>query len=154
MPSVISPPTIFPSVTSDHLLAFQFSSWYPRFAAQSIKSTIIRPLNEEFLEYLNADGVFMPEGAEDMLVSFLDYRQGLELDSYGRPAESTLSDDEGDEGDDEPRRTFAFPELDAKIREAVKDYGAVFPKLNFSSPRVRFNCAHRLAFSCTVDAAL
>ncbi|GJE88268.1 D123 domain-containing protein [Phanerochaete sordida] len=118
MPSTISPPTVFPPTTPEHVLAFQFSSWYPRFAAQSIKSTIVRPLSEEFLEYLNADGVFMPEGADDI------------------PAESSLSDDEkDDESDDEPRRTFAFPELDARIREAVKDYGAVFPKLNFSSPR-------------------
>lgn len=50
-----------------------------------------------------------------------------------------LSDDEDgedDDEDDEARRKFAFPELDAKIRQAVKQYGAVFPKLNFSSPRV------------------
>lgn len=58
------------------------------------------------------------------------------------PVESGLSDDEDSEDDDndedeQPRRKFAFPELDTKIREAVKQYGAVFPKLNFSSPRVR-----------------
>lgn len=57
-----------------------------------------------------------------------------------RPAESALSDDDDDDDDDddqddEPRR-FAFPELDAKIRECIKEYGAVFPKLNFSSPKV------------------
>jgi hypothetical protein len=55
--------------------------------------------------------------------------------------ESSLSDDEEDanessDDEEEPRRKFAFPELDAKIREVVKQYGAVFPKLNFSSPRV------------------
>lgn len=51
-----------------------------------------------------------------------------------------LSDDE-DSGadsdeDDQDRRRYAFPELDAKIRDSVAKYGAVFPKLNFSSPRV------------------
>lgn len=63
-----------------------------------------------------------------------------------RPAESTLSDDEGEgEGEDsdgsedgEVRRRFAFPELDAQIRECIRTYGAVFPKLNFSSPKVPF----------------
>lgn len=57
---------------------------------------------------------------------------------------SALSDDEdgSEDGSDsdgeeqEPRRNFAFPELDTRIRDAVKEYGAVFPKLNFSSPRV------------------
>lgn len=70
-----------------------------------------------------------------------------------RPVEYTLSDHEdenpksendeeqGDEGEDEdvadePRRTFTFPELDRQIREAISQYGSVFPKLNFSSPRV------------------
>jgi len=56
----------------------------------------------------------------------------------GRPAESTLSDDEDsdEESDDEEEtRRFAFPELDAQIRASIKTYDAVFPKLNFSSPK-------------------
>ncbi len=61
-----------------------------------------------------------------------------------RPVESTLSDGEEQsdndedesEGGEEERRKFAFPELDTQIREAISRYGAVFPKLNFSSPRV------------------
>ncbi|KAI0947119.1 hypothetical protein AcV7_009632 [Taiwanofungus camphoratus] len=122
MPSTANIPTLFPALASDSLLAFQFSSWYPRFSSLSIKSTIIRPLSQEFREYLDSDSVFVPEGAEDV------------------PAESTLSDDEGydlegSEEADELQRKFAFPDLDAQIREAISDYGAVFPKLNFSSPR-------------------
>ncbi|KAH9889813.1 D123-domain-containing protein [Cubamyces lactineus] len=120
MPAPVHTPPLFPSHSPEALLAFQFSSWYPRFSAHSIKSTVIRPLSPAFREYLDSDGVFVPEGAEDV------------------PAESTLSDDEDaadeDESTDEPAR-FAFPELDARIREAIADYGAVFPKLNFSSPR-------------------
>ena len=42
-----------------------------------------------------------------------------------------------DDGDDELQERFAFPEIDAKIRRAISDYGGVFPKLNFSSPKVR-----------------
>ncbi|KAI0953121.1 hypothetical protein AcW1_007431 [Taiwanofungus camphoratus] len=122
MPSTANIPILFPALASDSLLAFQFSSWYPRFSSLSIKSTIIRPLSQEFREYLDSDSVFVPEGAEDV------------------PAESTLSDDEGydlegSEEADELQRKFAFPDLDAQIREAISDYGAVFPKLNFSSPR-------------------
>ncbi|KAH9936177.1 D123-domain-containing protein [Fomitopsis serialis] len=101
----------------------------PQVLNLSIKSTIIRPLSQDFLEYLDADGVFMPEGADDT------------------PVESTLSDEEDGSGyesdsEDEQHRKFAFPELDEKIRDAVSQYEAVFPKLNFSSPRL----------GCGVDA--
>ncbi|KAF5369258.1 hypothetical protein D9758_002637 [Tetrapyrgos nigripes] len=111
----------FPPQSSDYILSFQFSSWYPKFRHVSIKSTVIRPLLQDFVDYMNADGVFIPEGSEDV------------------PATSTLSDDEnGDESDDEGEeesRKFAFPELNEKIRECIREYGAVFPKLNFSSPK-------------------
>ncbi len=44
-------------------------------------------------------------------------------------------DDEEEEEEDTAQR-YAFPELDQQIRKAIEEYGAVFPKLNFSSPRV------------------
>ncbi|KAI0670952.1 D123-domain-containing protein [Trametes maxima] len=121
MPAPVSVPPLFPTYSPEAILAFQFSSWYPRFTAQTIKSTVIRPLSAPFHEYLDSDGVFVPEGAENLV------------------ADSTLSDDEGvdqdDDDDDDELPKFAFPELDAQIREAIAKYGAVFPKLNFSSPR-------------------
>ncbi|KAG5222552.1 D123-domain-containing protein [Salix suchowensis] len=36
----------------------------------TIKSTVIRPLSKDFEEYLNADGVFVPEGSDDMSVAW------------------------------------------------------------------------------------
>jgi hypothetical protein len=51
-----------------------------------------------------------------------------------RLAEISESDDY--EAEDEERPRYAFPDLDKQIRSAVDEYGAVFPKLNFSSPRV------------------
>ncbi|KIK69599.1 hypothetical protein GYMLUDRAFT_33971 [Collybiopsis luxurians FD-317 M1] len=108
---------LFPQQSSSYILSFQFSSWYPIFHSSSLKSTVIRPLSREFFEYLNADQVFVPKGSEDI------------------PAESSLSDNEDDGGDDSEQQVFAFPELDEKIRAAIKEYGAVFPKLNFSSPK-------------------
>ena len=59
------PDDIFPVSTPNSILAFQFSSWYPRFKQISIKSTIIKPLEDSFREYLNSDGVFLPDGSEN-----------------------------------------------------------------------------------------
>jgi hypothetical protein len=42
------------------------------------------------------------------------------------------------DSDDEATAKYSFPELDAQIRATIDEYGgAVFPKLNFSSPKVR-----------------
>lgn len=60
-----------PPLTRADILAFQFSSWYPTFAALSMKSTIIRPLAPDFRAYLDADGVFVPTGSEDVFVRLL-----------------------------------------------------------------------------------
>jgi len=69
---------LFPIQTPSYILAFQFSSWYPKFSNQSIKSTIVRPLSQEFIDYLNSESVFVPEGSEDLLVN-LHHCELLEL---------------------------------------------------------------------------
>jgi hypothetical protein len=67
--TIMSPP-LFPVQTPDYILSFQFSSWYPTFSSISIKSTVIRPLDEAFKEYLNSDGVFVPEGSDNASVAY------------------------------------------------------------------------------------
>ncbi|KAG1729917.1 hypothetical protein EDB19DRAFT_1594311, partial [Suillus lakei] len=53
---------IFPAQTPNHSLSFQISSWSLIFASNSIKSTIICPLDEDFKEHINSDGILIPEG--------------------------------------------------------------------------------------------
>jgi len=36
-----------------------FSKWYPKYKKVSLKSRII-PLEEEFINYLNEDGIYLP----------------------------------------------------------------------------------------------
>ncbi|KAG8852107.1 hypothetical protein FRB96_008908 [Tulasnella sp. 330] len=113
----------FPPLTRSTVLAFQCSSWYAAFAPITVKSTIVRPLPEEFRQYLESDGVTIPAGAEDTFV-----------------AQSSLSNSESDTSDTEsdipPQRTFSFPDLDATIRKTIVKYeGAVFPKLNWTAPK-------------------
>ena len=63
--------------------------------------------------------------------------------NYIRPQKITLEDDHDHDcdSDDEAGSSavrYSFPELDAQIRATIDEYGgAVFPKLNFSSPKVR-----------------
>ncbi|KAF9506262.1 hypothetical protein BS47DRAFT_1374151 [Hydnum rufescens UP504] len=117
---------VFPQLTPADVLACQCSSWYPTFDKITIKSKIIKPLPAEFLEYLEADTVSIPEGSEDAVPV-------TELSDEDSDSEK------GDEDDDDPHssslRKYAFPALDAQIREAISTFGAVFPKLNWTSPQ-------------------
>ncbi|KAG2153021.1 D123-domain-containing protein [Suillus bovinus] len=125
---------LFPLQTPDYLLSFQFSSWYPTFSSISIKSTIIRPLDQTFKEYLDSDGIFVPEGSENVSVGYVHHLFHSHSLPTLSPAESSPSHQE-DEDDAAVGRTFSFPDLDEGIRQIIKEYGATFPKLNFSSPK-------------------
>lgn len=58
-------PSVFPPLHQSDVLACQFSSWYPRFKRHAPKATIIRPIpqEEELIEYLESNGLFLPEGS-------------------------------------------------------------------------------------------
>ncbi|KAI6003538.1 D123-domain-containing protein [Pisolithus orientalis] len=99
--SVVNNDDIFPPLTPDYILAFQFSNWYPSFIRASPKSTIIRPLGKDFKHYLESDSIFVPDGSEDVVV------------------ESTISDDDDDDKYEDTAIAgghFSFPELDERIR--------------------------------------
>ncbi|KAJ8294326.1 Cell division cycle protein 123 [Rhodotorula toruloides] len=140
-PAPSSPdPPLFPPLHTADILACQFSHWYPLFKRISPKATVIRPIPQEddFVEYLESDGLFLPEGSGPMGLSELS-----DSDSDDEPTSSSSSTASSTDGaDDRPtrsprqRRQFSFPHLDAEIRSALARYdGAVFPKLNWSSPQ-------------------
>ena len=106
----------WPTLTWEDVITFQFSSWYPTFSALSIKSTVVH-LTDDFRSYLEDDA----------------------KRSLRSPSEEVehVSDDDDDKATSPAAKQYAFPELDAQIRAAIAEYGAVFPKLNFSSPKVR-----------------
>ncbi|KAG8944066.1 hypothetical protein FRC04_002206 [Tulasnella sp. 424] len=114
----------FPPLTKATVLAFQTSSWLDVFSSVTIKTSIIRPLPADFRQYLESDGITIPEGSENLA------------------AQSSLSDDESEQGSEEasdnsePPAKYSFPELDAQIRLIMAAYGgAVFPKLNWTAPK-------------------
>ena len=62
---------LFPLIDHSYILSFQFSSWYPAFSDLTIKSKVIRPLSQSFRDYLDSDGIFVPEGSEDVFVPII-----------------------------------------------------------------------------------
>jgi hypothetical protein len=46
-------------ITRDDIIRCRFSSWYGRFRDVTFKSRVI-PLPKEFIDYLNADGIYLP----------------------------------------------------------------------------------------------
>ncbi|PRQ74658.1 D123-domain containing protein, partial [Rhodotorula toruloides] len=125
---------LFPPLHTADILACQFSHWYPLFKRISPKATVIRPIPEEddFVEYLESDGLFLPEGSGPMGDSDSDD----ELPSSSSSTSSTNGADDRPRLSPRQRRQFSFPHLDAEIRSALARYdGAVFPKLNWSSPQ-------------------
>ncbi|GAA5870789.1 hypothetical protein JCM3774_001678 [Rhodotorula dairenensis] len=122
---------VLPPLYTADVLACQFSSWYPRFKRVAPKATVIRPLpeDEHLIDFLEADGLFLPDGSGPMGISELS-------DNSDTDAGEEDDDDDDDDDDDGLRPTFSFPRLDAEIRSAIAKYdGAVFPKLNWSSPQ-------------------
>ncbi|KAK3822139.1 MAG: D123-domain-containing protein [Linnemannia gamsii] len=147
------PVLVFPPLTHQRLENCAFSSWYPKFRSVSIKSKII-PLPEEFVSYLNADGVFIPgqsgltlalsdseDDSEDEDISNADRFKALQEATFRQRAKAGEDDSSDDEDeDDESEQGEAplphFPGLEREIERTIDEFeGAVFPKLNWSSPR-------------------
>jgi hypothetical protein len=89
-------------------------------------------LDEGFKEYLNSDGVFVPEGSDNVSVGYifclpqcsLQFSLVLQRALFRMMRMGAVG------------RSFSFPDLDDRIRQTIREYGVVFPKLNFSSPQV------------------
>ncbi|KAF9574529.1 hypothetical protein BGW38_008311, partial [Lunasporangiospora selenospora] len=140
-------PLQFPPLTHQRLENCAFSSWYPKFRSVTIKSKTI-PLPEEFIHYLNADGIFIP-GQSNVTLALTDSEdEGDNIVDIEKVKEETMKrlaqkgDDSDDSSDDEDQEeeeevsTPHFPLLELEIEQAIEEFGGeVFPKLNWSSPR-------------------
>ncbi|XP_055342159.1 cell division cycle protein 123 homolog [Paramacrobiotus metropolitanus] len=98
---------------------FSFSSWYGDFTNVTFESRIIE-LSEDFLNYLNQDGIFIPP-------------------ELGQPAENA-NENEGNgfssDEDDEVERYEWVPEFRLAMNTALAELGGqVIPKLNWSAPK-------------------
>ncbi|KAJ0936256.1 putative Cell division cycle protein [Helianthus annuus] len=125
----------------------QIQEWYPIFKSTSIK-TIIHKLPEPFIHYLLDDSgpfllplsisnndalpnrIIKPEDEEDHIIS-----------------EQHTSDNESNQTPPSPP---SFPELESQINQSIKTLGgAIFPKLNWSSPKDSAWISTNSSLKCT-----
>ncbi|KAJ3099032.1 hypothetical protein HDU97_003518 [Phlyctochytrium planicorne] len=129
--------TPLPTMTPEHVDMCAFSSWYPILKRVTFRSTII-PLPEEFVEYLNADGLFLPLDENGQAQP--NYIHNINSDDDDSDAAS-FSDAQNqgeskEETDDDDSKIPSFPMLESQIKDAIQDLGGkVLPKLNWSSPK-------------------
>ena len=125
-------PTIKP--TRKQVDNCQFTSW---FNLQGLKKVTFRsitiPIPEDFVVYLNEDGVILPKVPEGTSVSPFDPRYVRETNADDWAEESY--DESEDEGEAAATAKH-FPEFEAKIVKAIEKLGGkVFVKTNWSSPK-------------------
>jgi hypothetical protein len=122
-----------PHPTKEQIDNCQFHKWYN--LHQNIKKCTIRsiilPMSTNFIQYLNEDGIKLPNVPDGETVSPFDPR-------YEKPiaSDDEWNDYEGEEEEDDSSFIHCFPEFEKNICAAIKKLGGkVFVKTNWSSPR-------------------
>ncbi|XP_056161847.1 uncharacterized protein LOC130135960 [Syzygium oleosum] len=107
----------------------QIQEWYPRFKLASIK-THIHLLPESFVQYLLGDS------GQFILPTSVTGEDALTNRVHNPVDEVDLAVPEGSGDESEEFPPPSFPELELEIKESIKSLGgAIFPKLNWSSPK-------------------
>lgn len=95
--------------------------WYPALRAVTIRTKLL-PLSADFVRYLLADNVYVPDAAS-------------QSEDEGELSSHESSSDDGEDQGDAQGKTPRFRELEAAIGSAIQAYGGhCFPKLNWSAP--------------------
>ncbi|KAF8006096.1 hypothetical protein BT93_K0407 [Corymbia citriodora subsp. variegata] len=107
----------------------QLQEWYPKFKSASIK-THIHQLPESFVQYLLGDsGPFV-------LPNSITGEDALPNRVHNLVDEDDLAVPEGSGDESEEFPPPSFPELELEVKASIESLGgAVFPKLNWSSPK-------------------
>ncbi|XP_068666725.1 uncharacterized protein [Aristolochia californica] len=111
----------------DEISCCQIQEWYPHFKSLSFK-TLIHELPQSFVSYLLEDsGPFLLPvsiSGDDALPN--------RVPNVDNEHESLIPDEDSESSTVQP----SFPELESEIRSSIMALGgAVFPKLNWSSPK-------------------
>ncbi|PGH17253.1 cell division cycle protein 123 [Polytolypa hystricis UAMH7299] len=112
----------FPPLKKTHIMHCSYHYWHPKYRSATPKARLI-PLSEPFVNYLRADGIFLPPQDENTVAD----------DDSGVYSISEASDyDDGDDNDP----SVEWQEIHAQIKETIAELGGmVAPKLNWSAPK-------------------
>ena len=127
-------------LTKSHVHACSLPTWYPILRKATIRSIVI-PLPSTFIEYLNQDGIQLPDLPSNIEIHPNDPRRESTTDWSSD--EDDANEDDGNDTDKDTKTEeeiaptiYCFPELEILITNAIEKLGGdVFPKLNWSSPR-------------------
>ncbi|OXG26247.1 cytoplasmic protein [Cryptococcus neoformans Bt120] len=128
--------TLFPTLTREQIDAARTSAWYDTFADITFPAKFIdlKELGEEeeFLRWLEADSIFLPEGSEGIQPPPISTAS----ESPPMPRSRSNSDASDSSSSSSVAPVYHLPKLNAAVRQAIEQYdGAVFPKLNWTSPK-------------------
>lgn len=108
-------------VSKEQVIGCSYSNWYPKFKLYVAKSIVIKPLTDEFIEYLSSESIRLPQEKRDEIVADSD---------------NEYSDWSDDEEGPQINPTDKFSALHQEIKDGVRQLGGkVSPKLNWSAPK-------------------
>jgi len=126
-----------------------FDNWYHNFEKVTIKSEIL-PIPDNVLSYLQDNGkLVLPSECdrEHFNSTEDDYDDFGDVDWEAR--ENNVDENEDDSEDSEAHDKPTFPEFSSKIKHVLNDLGgAVFCKLNWSSPKDAIWVAYNNSVKC------
>ncbi|KAJ2785990.1 hypothetical protein H4R18_000205 [Coemansia javaensis] len=131
---------LFEPLSHEEILNCAFSSWYPRFRRVTIKSEIIKPLERDFVDYLLADGVVLPEHEDRQYRGEIEVvgGSGSEWSEWSDDGEDGDGDGDGDAEASDVRRLAQSPGVKrtcAEIRRRIEALGGeVFLRMGWSAP--------------------
>lgn len=119
---------------SQDILNCSFPLWYKHFKENTIESVVLK-LPKVFIEYLSADGIFLPDSS--------DSQTQADSDESSDDSQNFITSGGGDHTISQAEmkvqdlvKTDEFRELQNDVVTAIAELGGkVFPKLNWSSPR-------------------
>ncbi|CAL9732261.1 cell division cycle protein 123 [Monosporozyma unispora] len=127
------------TVTRKNIENCSFSQWYPLFKSHTTRSRILKPVPQEFIDYLKQDGIKLPHDTEDN--SF--YTTGISNNDDNEYSDWEDEDDENadsakpkvEEGNKTIDPIIHFKDFHTQLKDIIRELGPVTPKLNWSAPR-------------------
>lgn len=121
----------------DSIWCCQTSRWYGQFKRWSLKTSLL-PLPSHFIDYLEEDSILLPRPPEWLTEKFPNdprlQTSDLSDDDWAEEAREEGAEEEA-KGHETQYSQHDFAELESKIAEALDQFGTVFVKLNWTSPR-------------------